>query len=316
MKALALQIGLDIAFILFVGFGFLAIKFGTEPYHRGFFCDDESIKHPVLDDTVSVALCVVVGLLLPAVVIVLLEFVLRENRVVSFLSPRRGSKGRKSWMFVAYRNLVVFIFGMVVSQFLTELGKNSIGRLRPHFLTLCNPDFTQLTCGNGNYITDYVCQNEDASMLKEARLSFPSGHSSFSMYCMLYIVLYIQFRVSTPKAIFLKPVVQLIFLSLGLYTCLSRVSDYKHHPGDVLAGAVLGVAVCVVTVMTQTDFGKAACGRRGGLESHETLSGVEAPDMSALSRCDSNAPFPQSPASGSPSGRDFRDKNHVVQVDL
>lgn len=39
----------------------------------------------------------------------------------------------------------------------------------------------------GRYIEDFKCLEESGQrLLKEMRLSFPSGHSSFSMYTMLY----------------------------------------------------------------------------------------------------------------------------------
>ena len=59
-------------FVLFtysVAIGYVVIHFGTEPYHRGFFCDDESIKHPVLEDTLSSTLTAVVGLIVPIVLV-------------------------------------------------------------------------------------------------------------------------------------------------------------------------------------------------------------------------------------------------------
>lgn len=40
----------------------------------------------------------------------------------------------------------------------------------------------------GRYIEEFTCLNTDSNqrMLKEMRLSFPSGHSSFSSYTMIY----------------------------------------------------------------------------------------------------------------------------------
>ena len=36
-------------------------------------------------------------------------------------------------------------------------------------------------------------------------------------------------------------------LLYGWYCALTRVSDYKHHPTDVLSGAVLGTAMAALT---------------------------------------------------------------------
>ncbi|CAG5117277.1 unnamed protein product, partial [Candidula unifasciata] len=88
-------------------------------------------------------------------------------------------------------------------------------------------------------------------------LSFPSGHSSFSMYCMLYLILYLQARVTCQAVTLVRPLAQLIFFCLGFFTCLSRISDYKHHWSDVLSGSVLGMVVCVLVVLCVSDFGQA-----------------------------------------------------------
>ena len=45
--------------------------------------------------------------------------------------------------------------------------------------------------------------------------------------------------------------VQIMLVCYAWFCALTRVSDYKHHPTDVLAGAVLGtiLALTVITMM-------------------------------------------------------------------
>ncbi|KAK1135489.1 hypothetical protein K0M31_000080 [Melipona bicolor] len=78
------------------------------------------------------------------------------------------------------------------------------------------------------------------------RLSFPSGHSSFSAYTMIYLALYLQLRMTWKGSKLLKHFLQLLCLLMAWFTALSRVSDYKHHWSDVLAGSTLGTIVALV----------------------------------------------------------------------
>jgi len=41
---------------------------------------------------------------------------------------------------------------------------------------------------------------------------------------------------------------QFIVISMAVYCALSRVSDYKHHWSDVLAGTILGITAATITV--------------------------------------------------------------------
>lgn len=52
----------------------------------------------------------------------------------------------------------------------------------------------------------------------------------------------------------LKHFIQYLLILLAWYTCLSRISDYKHHWSDVLAGGVLGSTVAIVVSNYCTDL--------------------------------------------------------------
>ena len=82
--------------------------------------------------------------------------------------------------------------------------------------------------------------------LKEIHLSFPSGHATFSVQAAVFAVLYIQSRAShfpQLKNTFVLPFVQLVFVAMAFFTCISRVMDHKHHPSDVLGGAFIGTVI-------------------------------------------------------------------------
>lgn len=61
----------------------------------------------------------------------------------------------------------VFLFGCAISQSFTDIAKVAVGRMRPHFLEVCKPDFSTIDCSQG-YITNYTCTGAD-NEVQEAR---------------------------------------------------------------------------------------------------------------------------------------------------
>uniref|UniRef100_A0A3B3ZZU0 Phospholipid phosphatase 3 n=1 Tax=Periophthalmus magnuspinnatus TaxID=409849 RepID=A0A3B3ZZU0_9GOBI len=222
---------------------FLIIETSTiTPYRRGFYCSDESIRYPQKKgDTISDAVLCAVGIL-----IAIFSIVIGECYRIHQLHEGTKSFIGNPYVAALYKQMGVFIFGCAISQSFTDIAKVSVGRMRPHFLDVCKPDFSTIDCSLG-YITQYTCTGKE-SEVQEARKSFFSGHASFSMYTMLYLAFYLQSRFTWRGARLLRPLLQFTLLMMAFYTGLSRVSDHKHHPTDVLAGFVQGalVAYCIV----------------------------------------------------------------------
>ncbi|XP_023603761.1 phospholipid phosphatase 2 isoform X4 [Myotis lucifugus] len=179
-----------------------------------------------------------------------------------------------NYLAAVYKVLGTFLFGAAVSQSLTDLAKYMIGRLRPNFLAVCDPDWSRVNCSV--YVqVEKVCRGSPANVT-ESRLSFYSGHSSFGMYCMVFLALYVQARLCWKWARLLRPTVQFFLVAFALYVGYTRVSDHKHHWSDVLVGLLQGALVACLTVRYISDFFKTRppqhCLEEGELERKPSLS--------------------------------------------
>ncbi|XP_010135244.1 PREDICTED: lipid phosphate phosphohydrolase 2 [Buceros rhinoceros silvestris] len=151
-----------------------------------------------------------------------------------------------NYLAALYKVVGTFLFGGAISQSLTDLAKYMIGRLRPNFLAVCNPDWSKVNCSI--YVQlENVCQGESRTV-NESRLSFYSGHSSFGMYCMMFLALYVQARLVGKWARLLRPTIQFFLIAFAIYVGYTRVSDYKHHWSDVLVGLLQGALIAVLIV--------------------------------------------------------------------
>ncbi|XP_062269318.1 phospholipid phosphatase 1 isoform X2 [Platichthys flesus] len=240
---------LDVACLVLAGLPFVILNVQHSPFRRGFFCNDDSIKYPDKEETISYQL--LGGVMIP---VVILTMIIGECLSVH-LNRIKSKSSFGNYIASVYKAIGTFLFGAAMSQSLTDIAKYSIGRLRPHFLDVCRPDWNQIDCSSGGYIENFTCTG-DATKVNEGRLSFYSGHSSFSMYCMLFLALYLQARLQVEWARLLRPTIQFFLIAATVYTGFSRVSDYKHHWSDVLTGLLQGALMALLVVFCVSDFFK------------------------------------------------------------
>ncbi|XP_036326508.1 putative phosphatidate phosphatase [Rhagoletis pomonella] len=253
---------LDLIVMVVLTIPTIICEFVIQPTRRGFFCSDETIRYPFQSNTITAVILAVFIIVLPAFVVIVVEFTrfYRRGRV----TETRLLFGWKVpiWIVECLKYTVHFAFGATLTLAATELGKYTIGRLRPHFIAVCQP---QLADGSScdapqnihRYIENYICVGSGyaASEVREARLSFPSGHSSLCFFAMTYLCIYLQHKLTWNASKFARNSLQFSLLMLASFTALTRIMDNWHHWSDVLVGCLLGLAIAVITAIYLTkDF--------------------------------------------------------------
>lgn len=251
-----LQAMADFATVILISIAFLMVFLLVHPFDRGFYCTDESIKFPYSPDTVPLWVAGLFGVLSGVFFVIVSEAYIARP----FCASHRSFENRQNrFILNSIHGVLLYALGAISVLLITEIGKQTVGRLRPHFLTVCKPDFEKLKCFekiNGVDVALYVPLRDgictgDPHIVKEARLSFPSGHSSFTTYSMIFIIIYLEARLVLQRTRFIKSIIQLIAFIAAWFTCMSRVSDFKHHYTDVVGGAAIGLSLAVfVTVIT------------------------------------------------------------------
>ena len=178
---------LDVVCFVIVGLPILLLFFIGVPYKRGFNCKDDSINKPFKNSTISSPLATAIGLIVPGITFILVEYFRHRSKRQKVANGKEvgpviyvGPIKLNTLILKLLKIIVLFLFGAAVNVLLTDVGKYGVGRLRPHFLSVCKPKMGVLAnCTLGDFITEDVCTGE-ASLIRQARLSFPSGHSSYA----------------------------------------------------------------------------------------------------------------------------------------
>lgn len=246
------QTVMDFVVIILIFIVFILVYFLVDPKIRYFTCNDTDIWFPYIDDTIAFWVVGIYGILGPLIIILVVEL-LNAN----FLPCQKEKENRcRSFWIAFFHAISLFVLGIALVLTLTEIGKRWVGRLRPHFMSVCDPDLTKIDCKRDVFngfvyraiSTGGTFCRGDPDKIKEARFSFPSGHSSFSSYTMLFAIFFLEARLVLIRFRYIKTLVQLACFIAAFVTILSRISDYHHRGSDVAGGTILGVIVAVFVV--------------------------------------------------------------------
>lgn len=191
-----------------------------EPNRRGFWCHDETIRYPLEDLIIGLRTIVTTSLVLVPIIIIANETMLLKSVHAS-------------------NELSKYLFGFFINVLVMLGTKFAFGRLRPHFIAVCNPE---INCdepqNQRRYITDYVCRNPNFKQVSQARQSFFSGHASIGLFTGLFLAGYIMRR--CPPFGLTRVIIQITVICIGLVPGLTQVNNYWHHWSDVLTGYIVG----------------------------------------------------------------------------
>ena len=176
-------------------------------------------------------------------------------------------KSECKWYMRVFKLLFTLTWCLAATLMITSIIKSTVGSLRPHFIDVCNPDVDCSNYSNDVYHLNYTCQAnksyETQKIINQARLSFPSGHSSFSAAVMGFNILYIQFRYKvfdfrvngnkSPSNVsfgastaYIKLFLQILSLGVACFISMSRLMDYYHHLVDVMVGFIIGAIIGIL----------------------------------------------------------------------
>ncbi|KAG9393869.1 PAP2 superfamily [Carpediemonas membranifera] len=214
--------------------GILSLRLIMEHFinHREFSLTDESIGY-TMEASIVPSLVVILFLVLGMLAVPLLIAVTQSRRLAV---------------------LYLFIGALCASMMflIVSFIKVVAARLRPDFIDRCQWDAAAEKCTG------------PASIVFDGRLSFPSGHASFSMFLSLYvsIVCVLTFIVrgevwKYPKLMQLRALVSpagwfalsTLPMFFGSFVGVSRTVDHHHHSTDVIGGFIIGSFFAVLTVV-------------------------------------------------------------------
>ncbi|KAL5966092.1 putative phosphatidate phosphatase [Taenia solium] len=247
------------------------VLYYLEPFKRGYFPNDDSLKYPYHSSTVRSIYLFTVAPLTTILIIIATELI----RARSY-----GFETRYKHIPLIALNLYKFLyllgFGYAVVSMFVHIGKVVLGRLRPHFYDVCGPAVVAET--PYGYISEFTCTKGDAALIKDMRLSFPSGHAAYSMFPAIFLAVYLHYRMpDIGMGSALQAFVQSAAVTAAFYVGMTRISDYKHHWTDVLGGMIIGALVGIFTVRYASDVREfdVAEGEEQAPPKHLVIFGVE-----------------------------------------
>lgn len=131
--------------------------------------------------------------------------------------------------------------------------KKTIGGLRPHFLSVCEPVIPQGVSGSGfqniMFTVAQVCTG-DIDKINNALESFPSGHSQIAWsglgYLAIYLFTHLRIQSRSRRPSHWKVMFTLAPILLATYLTSTLVLGYHHNGYDVIFGTLIGIVTALL----------------------------------------------------------------------
>lgn len=249
----------------------------VKPFQQsGFYCSDFSITMKYKSSTVDTSLLILLSTLVPFVLMILSEITLKTqfknfNRIHLSSFTLQSIKVRllnnklveiKEFLAKVYINYGYYLTGLVLTTIVVLIGKKTVGRLRPNFLDVCKPDrnpYSKCNTYEEVYLipgVNFKCTSQDELEVDESKLSFPSGHAATVFYSVVFLIFFLNKLFNRRMYGVCLLVVQIGLFSFAFFVSLTRISDHKHHPTDVIAGASIGSLIAFATFYHLNEFYK------------------------------------------------------------
>uniref|UniRef100_A0AAF5DFV1 AcidPPc domain-containing protein n=1 Tax=Strongyloides stercoralis TaxID=6248 RepID=A0AAF5DFV1_STRER len=204
------------------------------PTIRGFSCSDTSIRNEFYTNTISTKHLLFVTLALPLPIIIGSIFInnLRKNIA---LTPSVIA-AQTSHFYLHY--LIIYFIMTVGLEFI----KCKVGRLRPHFITVCQPDLSICDKNPNAWIDEVIC-NTTERRNRNIRTSFPSGHTAAAVFATFYIFNFVKTIIKSKalEAVIFKYGIIISYVVWAFICAITRVTDFWHFPSDVFCGGFFGM---------------------------------------------------------------------------
>ncbi|KAF2149562.1 PAP2 superfamily protein [Myriangium duriaei CBS 260.36] len=218
----------------YLGFGILLVfyinmQLFAKPFHRMFYLDDHRIQFPHAEvERVPVPWLFAYAGGLPLVIIAAWLLVSRAH------------------VQKAHITLLGLLVTLILTTFITDVIKNSVGRPRPDLIARCSP---ARDTPKDVLVGIEVCTETRDHLLHDGWRSFPSGHSSFSFSGLGYLAFFFASQVHAfrPKADLARMLLVLAPFIGAALIAISRLEDYRHDVFDVTIGSLLGLSIAYLT---------------------------------------------------------------------
>ena len=143
---------------------------------------------------------------------------------------------KKIDLWYAYLSLIQTL---ALTLLITEALKVTVARPRPNYFSYC-----------GYNVTTEKCHGKQKHQ-RDARLSFPSGHSSNSFSSGTWLTLFLSFIFPQEQIWWI--LIKFIPIAIATFVSATRIIDYMHHVSDVVGGAMIGVGIALMIFSAQSS---------------------------------------------------------------